>query len=374
MRRESRQVNFAHIGVIAVGDGGTNSINRLLNQDVYSVDFIAANTSIKGLQRSMATKRLLLGEKVTNGQGTGSDPHHGEHAAYASWGLIEKAIKPYDMLFITACMGGGTGSGATPVIAQVAKRLGILTIAIVTTPFEFEGKRTKDNAAEGIHRLRQFVDTLIVLPNDRLVELAENKMNTVDAFKVGDSILFRSIRVIEELISQPGLINVDFADVKTIMKEQGATLMTMGVAKGETRASEAAELAVSCPVLDMSIQGAKNVLVHIAASPDLNLFEVDEATDIVRQLATADANVIFGTTIDPLMLDEMRITVIATGFETQPHVSEYLNDPQTETEDEEKFEDFVETFFGGDESVLIENIDEPTFVWPTAGQMMLNMA
>ncbi len=367
MRRVCRQVSFAQIGVMAVGDGGINAVNRLLNQDVYGVDFIAVNSSLKGLQRSIAPQQLLLGDKVITGQGTGGDPLVAERAAYASWGSLEEIIQKYDMLFLTASLGGGTGSGATPVIAQVAKRLGVLTIGIVTTPFSFEGNRAKMVAQESIRRLRQFVDTLIVLPNDRLVELSGHSTNTLDAFHIGDSILHRSIRVIEELVSQPGLINVDFADVKTIMQEQGATLMTMGVASGENRAEEAALQAVACPVLDMTIQGARNLLVNITASPDLNLWEVDEATEVVRAMATGDANVIFGTAIDDLLQDEVRVTVIATGFDTQPHVGDFLVDEATEA---------LQALFAAQEEAEAEEAaavigDGRTFVWPTFNQLSL---
>ena len=356
---------------MAVGDGGINTINRLLNQDVYGVDFIAANTSRQGLQRAMSTQQILLGEKVVNGIGTGGDPLVGERAAYAAWGVLESTIEKYDMMFITTCLGGGTGSGATPIIAQIAKRLGVLTIGIVTTPFSFEGPRAKATAQESIRKLRQFVDTLIVLPNDRLVELSDHSTNTMDAFRIGDSILNRSIRVIEELVSQPGLINVDFADVKTIMQEQGATLMTMGIGRGENRAQEAALQAISCPVLDMTIQGAGNLLVNITASPDLNLWEVDEATEVIRAQATPDANMIFGTAIDDLLQDEVRITVIATGFDTQPHIAEFWVEEQGVDTHEA-----LQALFVGEELLVEEELEAPqgpgTFVWPTFNQLSIS--
>lgn len=307
--------NFAQIKVIGVGGGGGNAVNRMIAEGMGGVDFIAVNTDAQALMLSEAKTRVRVGDKITRGLGAGGNPEIGRKAAEESADELYEVLRGADMVFITCGMGGGTGTGAAPVIAQVAKELGSLTIGVVTRPFSFEGKRRHDSADAGIEALKSQVDTLIVIPNDRLLQIADKRASLQDAFRVADDVLRQGIQGISELITVPGLINLDFADVRTIMSEGGAALMAVGSASGEERARKAAEMAVSSHLLDVTIDGAHGILFNVTGGPDLSLFEVNEAAAIIKDTAHPDVNLIFGAVIDPNMGDSVRITVIATGFE-----------------------------------------------------------
>ncbi|MBN2471909.1 MAG: cell division protein FtsZ [Anaerolineae bacterium] len=307
--------NFAQIKVIGVGGGGGNAVNRMIAEGMGGVDFIAVNTDAQALMLSEAKTRVRIGDKITRGLGAGGNPEVGRKAAEESADELYEVLRGADMIFITCGMGGGTGTGAAPVIAQVAKELGSLTIGVVTRPFSFEGKRRHDSADAGIEALKSQVDTLIVIPNDRLLQIADKRASLQDAFRVADDVLRQGIQGISELITVPGLINLDFADVRTIMSEGGAALMAVGTANGEERARKAAEMAVSSHLLDVTIDGAHGILFNVTGGPDLSLFEVNEAAAIIKDTAHPDVNLIFGAVIDANMGDSVRITVIATGFE-----------------------------------------------------------
>ncbi len=307
--------NFAQIKVIGVGGGGGNAVNRMIAEGMGGVDFIAVNTDAQALMLSEAKTRVRIGDKITRGLGAGGNPEVGRKAAEESADELYEVLRGADMVFITCGMGGGTGTGAAPVIAQVAKELGSLTIGVVTRPFSFEGKRRHDSADAGIEALKSQVDTLIVIPNDRLLQIADKRASLQDAFRVADDVLRQGIQGISELITVPGLINLDFADVRTIMSEGGAALMAVGTASGEERARKAAEMAVSSHLLDVTIDGAHGILFNVTGGPDLSLFEVNEAAAIIKDTAHPDVNLIFGAVIDANMGDSVRITVIATGFE-----------------------------------------------------------
>lgn len=305
---------FAHIKVIGIGGGGQNAVNRMIEADIRGVEFIAVNTDAQALLMSNSPVKLRVGEKITKGLGAGGNPTIGSKAAEESADLITEALTGADMVFITAGMGGGTGTGAAPIVAQIAKQLGALTIGVVTRPFGFEGARRRQAAEEGLANLREKVDTLIVIPNDSLLQL-DKKTPMVEAFKVADEVLRQGIQGISELITVPGLINLDFNDVKTIMAEGGSALMAIGHGTGENRAVQAAQQAITSPLLDIkSIDGAKGILFNITGGPDMMMHEVDEAAKVVAAAADPDANIIFGAVIDPRMQGEVRITVIATGF------------------------------------------------------------
>ncbi|MBN1876854.1 MAG: cell division protein FtsZ [Anaerolineae bacterium] len=308
--------NFAQIRVIGVGGGGSNAVNRMIDEGLQGVDFIAANTDAQALMLCQAPKRLRIGDSVTRGLGAGGNPEQGQKAAEESQDEIREMLQGSDMVFITAGMGGGTGTGAAPVIARIAKEeIKALTIGVVTRPFSFEGSKRARDAAEGIEALKQVVDTLIVIPNDRLLEITEKRVSLKDAFRVADDVLRQGIQGITEVITVPGLINLDFADVKAIMQEGGAALMAVGRATGENRAIEAAQQAISSRLLDITIDGARGILFNITGGDTLTLFEVNEAASIIRETAHPDVNLIFGAVIDPAMGEDVRITVIATGFE-----------------------------------------------------------
>ncbi|MBV9170460.1 MAG: cell division protein FtsZ [Chloroflexi bacterium] len=305
----------ARIVVVGIGGGGSNAVNRMIQSGVRGVEFVAINTDSQALARSEATTRVRIGEKLTRGLGAGGSPGIGEKAAEESVDQISDLVRDADMVFIAAGMGGGTGTGAAPVIAQVSKEAGALTVGVVTKPFSFEGRQRAKNAEEGITQLRDRVDTLITIPNDRLLEVIDRKTTLEQAFMEVDDVLRQGIQGISELITEPGLINLDFADVKSIMSDSGGALMAIGRGTGETRAQDAARMAISSPLLDISMDGAKGVLLNITGGGDLALTEINEAAEVVAQAADAEANIIFGAVIDPRLENEIKITVIATGFD-----------------------------------------------------------
>jgi len=307
--------SFAGIKVVGVGGGGVNAVNRMIEEGIHGVEFIAVNTDAQALMLSKAPTRVRIGDKLTRGLGSGGNPEIGRKAAEESAEELYNVLKGADMVFITAGLGGGTGTGAAPIVAQAARELGALTIGVVTRPFTFEGSKRMQNAEAGMQKLKEHADTLIVIPNDRLLQIMDKRASLNDAFKMADEVLRQGIQGISELITVPGLINLDFADVKTIMSEGGAALMAVGKASGEDRARIAAEQAISSQLLDITIDGARGVLFNVTGGPSLTLFEVNQAAAIIRETAHPDVNLIFGAVIDPDMGDEIRITVIATGFE-----------------------------------------------------------
>ncbi|MCL4256001.1 MAG: cell division protein FtsZ, partial [Anaerolineae bacterium] len=306
---------FAQIKVVGVGGGGGNAVNRMINEGLGGVEFIAINTDNQALMLSKAKTRVRIGEKLTRGLGAGGNPEIGKKAAEESSDELYEILRGADMVFIASGMGGGTGTGAAPVVAQIAKELGALTIGVVTKPFTFEGTRRIQFAEAGIENLKTQVDTLIVIPNDRLLQIADKRASLQQAFSLADDVLRQGIQGISELITVPALINLDFADVRTIMSEGGAALMAVGRSSGDERARRAAEMAISSGLLDVTIDGARGILFNITGGPDLSLFEVNEAAAIIKESAHPEVNLIFGAQIDDNMGDEVRITVIATGFE-----------------------------------------------------------
>ncbi|MGQ9627189.1 MAG: cell division protein FtsZ [Anaerolineae bacterium] len=323
--------NFARIKVVGVGGGGSNAVNRMIEQGIRGVEFIVVNTDAQALLLSKSPQRIRIGDKLTRGLGVGGNPALGEKAAGESREVLLEAVSGADMVFITAGMGGGTGTGASPIIAEIAKESGALTIGVVTKPFSFEGTRRRQIAAEGLERLKEKVDTLIAIPNDRLLEISDKKATIQDAFCMADEVLRQGIQGISELITVPGLINLDFADVKAIMAEGGAALMAVGQASGENRAVEAAQQAISSSLLDITIDGARGILFNVTGGPNLTLHEVSAAAEIVRRTAHPDVNLIFGAVIDPDMEDEIRITVIATGFDSSTSGQRKLRVAEKET-------------------------------------------
>ncbi|MED1472241.1 cell division protein FtsZ [Bacillus salipaludis] len=305
----------ARIKVIGVGGGGNNAVNRMIEDGVQGVEFIAVNTDAQALKLSKAEIKMQIGGSLTRGLGAGANPEVGRKAVEESRQQLEEVLKGADMVFVTCGMGGGTGTGAAPAIAQIAHRLGALTIGVVTRPFGFEGHKRAKNAASGIEQMREAVDTLIIVPNDRLLQIVDKKTPMVQAFREADNVLRQGVQGISDLIAVPGLINLDFADVKTIMTNQGTALMGIGVAKGEGRAVEAAKKAISSPLLETSIDGAQGILMNITGGTDLSLYEVQEAADIVASAADQELNMIFGSIINEHLKDEIMITVIATGFD-----------------------------------------------------------
>lgn len=316
--------NFANIKVIGVGGGGQNAVNRMIDEGIHGVEFIAVNTDSQALTLSSAPVRLRIGDKLTKGLGSGGNPEIGQRAAEESREEVAELVSGSDMIFVTAGMGGGTGSGAAPVLAQVAREQGALTIGVVTRPFTFEGSHRRRTAETAISDLTNHVDTLIVIPNDRLLQIVDKKLGINDAFRAADDVLRQGIQGISELITVPGLINLDFADVRSIMLDGGAALMAVGQGKGENRAKEAAEQAIHSALLDVSIDGARSILFNIKGGNELSLFEVNEAAEIVRANAHPEAQIIFGAVIDSAMKDELHLTVIATGFD-KPQVDESAN-------------------------------------------------
>lgn len=307
---------FAKIKVIGVGGGGGNAVNSMIESGkIQGVEFISVNTDAQALLTSKADTKLQIGTNFTKGLGSGADPEVGQQAAEESREKIQELLFDTDMVFITAGMGGGTGTGASPIIAEIAKQTGALTVAVVTKPFLFEGIRRMNSAEEGIEQLKDNVDTLIVIPNQRLMDVVDKKMTLLDAFRLADNVLGQGVKGIADLITVPGLINVDFADVKTIMSESGSALMGIGTATGENRAVNAARMAISSPLLEVSIDGAKGVLYNIIGGADMTMSEVSDASAIIASAADPDANIIFGATIDESLGSELRISVIATGFD-----------------------------------------------------------
>lgn len=314
MFNSEEQTNFAVIKVIGVGGGGNNAVNRMIEGGLTSAEFYSVNTDKQALIRSNAKNRVQIGAVLTKGLGAGSLPQVGEQAAEENKEELTQIVKGTDLLFIAAGMGGGTGTGAAPVIARIARELGILTVAVVTKPFSFEGKKRAENANEGINNLKKYVDTLVVIPNDKLLQVLPSTTSFYDAFKVADDVLRQGISGIVDLISTPSLINLDFADVNTIMKDQGLAHMGLGSAKGERRVIEAVRQAVSSPLLETTIEGAKGVILNVAGGKDMTLNEVNEAATLVQGVIDSSANIIFGATVDESITDEISITIIATGF------------------------------------------------------------
>ncbi|WP_078576154.1 cell division protein FtsZ [Salipaludibacillus agaradhaerens] len=308
---------LAKIKVIGVGGGGSNAVNRMIENGLQGVDFIAVNTDAQALHLSKAEEKLQLGGKLTRGLGAGANPEIGKKAAEESREHLEEQLNGADMVFITAGMGGGTGTGAAPVIAEIAKEAGALTVGVVTRPFTFEGRKRMMQAANGIAALKDKVDTLIVIPNDRLLEIVDKNTPMLEAFREADNVLRQGVQGISDLIATPGLINLDFADVKAIMSEKGSALMGIGVATGESRAAEAAKKAISSPLLETSIDGAQGILMNITGGTNLSLFEVHEAAEIVSSASDSEVNMIFGSVINENLKDEIVVTVIATGFDGQ---------------------------------------------------------
>jgi cell division protein FtsZ len=307
---------LAVIKVVGVGGGGINAVNRMIDAGLSGVEFIACNTDAQALQMTDADVKLNIGHQLTKGLGAGANPQIGQGAAAESRDEIKEALKGADMVFVTAGEGGGTGTGAAPVIAEIAKNeIGALTVGVVTRPFEFEGGQRARQAQEGIDRLREMVDTLIVIPNEKLLSIVERRTSILDAFREADNVLRQGVQGITDLITIPGLINLDFADVRTIMADAGSALMGIGSATGESRAAEAAKAAISSPLLEESVEGANGILFNITGGRDLGLFEVNEAAEIIHSAADADANIIFGAVIDEALGDELRVTVIGTGFD-----------------------------------------------------------
>src|ERR671915_1034313 len=306
---------LALIKVVGIGGGGVNAVNRMIDAGLKGVEFIAINTDAQALLMSDAEQKLDIGRDITRGLGAGSDPELGRQAAEANREEIEEFLKGADMVFITAGKGGGTGTGAAPVIAEIAKSLGALTIGVVTRPFGFEGRRRSSVAEQGIMNLKERLDTLIVIPNDRLLQVSDETTSVLEAFRMADEVLLQGVQGITDLITTPGLINLDFADVKAVMTDAGSSLMGIGQARGENRAAEAAHSAISSPLLEASIDGARGVLLNIAGGSDLGLFEVNEAAQIIAKAAHPDANIIFGAVVDDTLGDEVRVTVIAAGFD-----------------------------------------------------------
>ncbi|MFH1824714.1 MAG: cell division protein FtsZ [Candidatus Firestonebacteria bacterium] len=356
----------AHIKVIGVGGAGNNAVNRMVAATISGVEFIAINTDMQQLRRSNAGVKLQIGAKLTKGLGAGANPEVGKKAAEEDREKIKEIIAGADMVFITAGMGGGTGTGSSSIIAEVAKESGALTVGVVTKPFVFEGYRRKLYADAGLKELKEKVDTLLVIPNQKLLSIVEKQTSMMDAFNIADDVLRQAIQGISDIITIPGLVNVDFADVRTIMAEMGGALMGIGIASGENKATKAAEMAVTSPLLEnVNIEGARGILINITGGLDLSLFEVNEATSIIYEKAHKEANIIFGTVIDEKLHNEIKITVIATGF-TQKVVEEVVNKEKVENKVSidgikremgvNNLEEKVKSYMEG------ENWDIPTFL------------
>lgn len=342
--------SFANIKVVGVGGGGSNAVNRMISAGLKGVEFITVNTDAQALSMSLSSTKIQIGAKLTKGLGAGGNPEIGEKAAEESRDDILQHLSGADMVFVTAGMGGGTGTGGAPIVAEVAKELGALTVGVVTRPFTFEGRKRYTQADRGVKKLRECVDTLITIPNDKLLQVIDKNTSIVEAFRIADDVLRQGVQGISDLISVPGLINLDFADVKTIMRETGSALMGIGTAAGDNRATEAARLAVSSPLLETSVEGARGVLLNITGGSSLGLFEVNEAADIIAQAVDPEANIIFGAVIDETLSEEVRVTVIATGFDTGVRFTR----EEKEEEGKENFE--IKTFSDHD------NIEVPAFL------------
>lgn len=307
--------SLATIKVVGVGGGGNNAVNRMISAGLKGVEFISVNTDAQALAVSLCNHKIQIGAKLTKGLGAGGNPEIGQKAAEESREELVRGLQSADMVFVTAGMGGGTGTGAAPIVAEVARELGALTVGVVTRPFSFEGRKRFQQADLGIENLRSRVDTLITIPNDKLLQVIDKNTSIVDAFRIADDVLRQGVQGISDLIAVPGLINLDFADVKSIMKDTGSALMGIGTASGDNRAVEAARMAISSPLLETSVDGARGVLLNITGGTSLGLYEVNEAAEIIAQAVDPDANIIFGAVIDESMNEEVRVTVIATGFD-----------------------------------------------------------
>jgi cell division protein FtsZ len=307
--------SFARIKCVGVGGGGSNAVNRMIEQGMSGIEFMAINTDAQALLLANAPRRVRIGDKLTRGLGAGGNPEVGQKAAEESQEELYEVLRGADMVFIAAGLGGGTGTGAAPIVAQIARELGALTIGVVTRPFTFEGTKRLQAAEVGANKLKEHVDTLIVIPNDRLLQIVDKRASLQDSFRLADDVLRQGIQGISELITVPGLINLDFADVRTIMSEGGAALMAVGRGSGEDRARVAAEQAISSSLLDITIDGARGILFNVTGGPNMTLFEVNQAAAIIKETAHPEVNLIFGAVIDPNLADEIRVTVIATGFE-----------------------------------------------------------
>jgi cell division protein FtsZ len=318
---------YAVISVIGIGGGGSNAVNRMMEDNITGCEFIAVNTDAQALMMSNADKKVLIGE---SGLGAGSNPETGRIAAEKSIDVIKEIVKDSDMVFITCGEGGGTGTGAAPIIAAVAKENGCLTVAVVTKPFTFEGRKRMLQAEEGIKNLKGKVDTLIVIPNDKLLEIADENMTLLNAFRLADNVLKAGVRGVTDLITLPGLINLDFADIKSIIKDAGTAILGDGVASGDSRAIKAAQLAIKNPLIENSIEGAQGILLNISGGPDLKLFEVNEAAEVIRNAASPDSNIIFGAVIDESMNDKIKVTIIATGFKEESFERQILGKKKSE--------------------------------------------
>jgi cell division protein FtsZ len=308
---------LAVIKVVGIGGGGTNAVSRMVDAGLKGVEFVAVNTDAQALLMTDADVKLHIGAKATRGLGAGADPQVGREAAMESRDELKEALKGADMVFVTAGEGGGTGTGGAPVVAEISRELGALTVGVVTRPFSFEGRTRAEQAQSGISELREKVDTLIIIPNDRLLQVVEKRTSVMEAFRMADDILRQGVQGITDLITVPGLVNLDFADVRTIMRDAGSALMGIGEAEGENRAAEAARMGVSSPLLEASVEGATGILMNISGGPDLGLFEVNEAAEVVTGAADQNANVIFGAVIDEALGGRVRVTVIATGFDAK---------------------------------------------------------
>jgi cell division protein FtsZ len=321
---------FARIKVVGVGGGGCNAVDRMIDEGMQGVEFVGINTDAQALLLSKAPTRVRVGEKLTRGLGSGGDPEVGRKATEESAEELYTVLKGADMVFITSGMGGGTGTGGAPIVAKIAREIGALTIGVVTRPFNFEGARRIQAAEKGIDLFKEHADTLIVIPNDRLLQIVDKRANLQQAFRIADDVLRQGVQGISELITVPGLINLDFADVRTIMSEGGAALMAVGQAKGEDAARAAAEQAISSQLLDITIDGARGILFNVTGGPELTLFDVNQAASIIKETAHPDVNLIFGAVIDPNMKDQVRITVIATGFERANAIKRSIEVPANE--------------------------------------------
>lgn len=355
-----QSTNFAKIRVCGIGGGGTNAINSMISHGaIHGVDFVAINTDAQALLLNKADTKLQIGENFTKGLGSGGDPDVGKQAAEESREKIKHMLEGSDMVFLTAGMGGGTGTGATPIIAEVSREIGALTVAVVTKPFVFEGTRRSVSAEEGIENLKDKVDTLIVIPNQRILDVIDRKLSLLDAFKVADSVLNQGVQGISEIITMPGLVNVDFADVRTIMSNAGSALMGIGMGNGENRAQVAARAAIASPLLEITMEGARGVLFNIVGGPDLTMNEVNEASQIISSAADPDANIIFGATINEAMHDQIRITVVATGFDqTKQRLQQFvINQPSAKQP--EKTNQQINSSQGISNTAPIQNNTEP---------------
>ena len=353
--------NFASIKVIGVGGAGTNAVNRMVDAGLKGVEFIAVNTDKQALALSKANTKIQIGEKLTKGLGAGANPDVGRHAAEESREELAEAIKGTDLVFVTCGMGGGTGTGAAPIIAEIARENGILTIGVVSKPFAFEGRQRMKNAEKGIAELKASVDTLVVVPNDKLLSIVNKTTSMTDAFRIADDTLRQGIQGISDLIALPSLINLDFADVKTVMQARGIAHMGIGEASGENRMVEAAKAAVTSPMLETSIDGARAVLINVTGSADMSLMEVNDAASLIQQAADPEANIIFGAGIDQNLNDQVRITVIATGFEKNNFAPRMVNRSKAESRSEVEDEDSISLppLFDSDEERPVHRVRRP---------------